>query len=158
MKRMLALLMALMLLCGTALAEAPRLSDRLFACTKQALLCLASGEYERLVTGLPFADVAPSAKEWKRFAGNFSDLKKVQTDYAVAYWRGSVWCITVPDHTPRDGSVEALVLTSGDGASFNGYRYATWGKIQKEYLSSDHVCWSEEYLGGDAMVMADSAG
>ena len=155
MKRMLALLMALMLLCGTALAEAPRLSDRLFACTKQALLCLASGEYERLVTGLPFADVAPSAKEWKRFAGNFSDLKKVQTDYAVAYWRGSAWCIAVPVHTPRDGSVEALVLTSGDGASFNGYRYATWSQVENGYNASDRVLWNVEYVGGTPTVVAD---
>lgn len=158
MKKMLALLLAIALICCASAVAAPKLSDRLFACTKQALQCLSSGEYERLVTGLPFADVAPSAKEWKRFAGNFSDLSRVQTDYAVAYWRGDSWCVAVPVRAPADGGVEVLVLTSGDGKAFNGYRYSTWGRIQQEYRDSDHVCWNEEYMGGDAMVMADSAG
>ncbi len=58
---------------------------------------------------------------------------------------------------PSNGGVEVLVLTSADGKTFNGYRYATWSKVQREYRASDHVCWNEEYVGGDAMVMADSA-
>lgn len=157
MKKMIALSLALILLGSAALAGAPKLSDRLFACAKQALLCLSSGEYERLVTGLPYSDVAPSAREWERFAGNFSDLGDVQTEYAVAYWRGDAWSVAVPVSVPSDGGVEALVLTSGDGACFNGYRYSTWAKVQKEYRDSDHVCWNEEYVEGDAMLMADSA-
>lgn len=156
MKKMIALMLALLMLGASALADVPKLSDRLFTRAKEALVCLSSGEYERLVTGLPFSDAAPSASEWERFAGNFSDLSGVQSDYAVAYWRGESWFVAVPVHTPSDADVEVLVLTSGDGDAFNGYRYSTWGKVQKEYRDSDFVRWNEEYLGGNAMVMADS--
>ena len=157
MKKIVALSLALALLCCAALADAPKLSDRLFACAKQALLCLSSGEYERLVTGLPYSDVAPSAREWERFAGNFSDLGDVQTEYAVAYWRGDAWYVAVPVAVPSDGGVEALVLSRDAGACFSGYRYCAWAQVQSEYQDSDHVCWNEEYVGGDAMLMADSA-
>ena len=145
-----------MLMLGTvALAAAPQLSDSLFSSAKQAVAYLASGEYERLVTLLPFSDVAPSAGEWESFAGNYSDLTDIQSSYAVAFWTGSFWVVAVPVQVPDSGSVEALVLQSEDGDTFTGYRYATWSQVEAAYANSDHVLWNSEYVGGSPTVVAD---
>ena len=154
MKKWICAVLALMLIGATALA-APQLSDSLFSSAKQAVGYLASGEYERLVTLLPFSDVAPSASEWESFAANYSSLSSVQSDYAVAFYTGSVWVVAVPVQVPDSGSVEVLALSSDDGASFNGYRYATWSQVESACQQSDHVIWNEEYVGGTPTVVAD---
>ena len=154
MKKFLCLVLALMMI-GSAAFAVPQLSDSLFSSAKQAVSYLASGEFERLVTLLPFSDVAPSAAEWERFAGNFSTLSDVQTDYAVAFWTGSVWVLAVPVHVPDSGNVETLVLGSEDGSSFIGYRYASWSRIESEYASSNHVIWNKEYVPSAPTIVAD---
>ena len=70
MKRNMTIALVLMLLCVaiTAQAEVPQISDDLFSCAKKAVVYLSSGEYERLVTLLPFSGDAPSASEWQNFA------------------------------------------------------------------------------------------
>lgn len=156
MKKFICILMIICLMCPVTLADAaPAISGNLLNCAKQALNCLASGEYERLVNSLPFSGVSPSASEWKSFAGNFSDLSDIQKDYAVAYWTGSCWSIAVPVQEPDSGNIEVLVLSSDDGGTFSGYRYAEWSQIQSEYNSSDHVVWDEEYVGASPMVFVD---
>ena len=155
MKKVLCLALAMLLIGTIAMADAPQFSDGLFSSAKQAVKYLASGEYERLVTLLPFSDVAPGAAEWESFAANYADLSSVQTDYAVAFWTGSVWVVAVPIQEPVDGSVEALALSSEDGEAFNGYRYATWSKIESAYSQSSHVLWNDEYVGGTPTVVAD---
>lgn len=155
MKKLLCIVMVCLLVGTTALAGAPKLSDGLFGSAKKAVGYLASGEYERLVTLLPFSDVAPSASEWERFADNYSNLGHIQSDYAVAFWNGSIWVVAVPLQVPDSGSVEVLALSSEDGDSFNGYRYATWSQIEKACSDSDRVVWNREYVGESAMVVAD---
>ena len=147
--------LALLLIGATALAAAPQLDDGLFLSARKAMGCLSSAEYERVVTLLPFSDVAPSAAEWERFAGNFSTLDNAQTDYAVAYWTGSLWKLAVPAQNPDSGDVEVLVLSSEDGSSFTGYRYATWDQVETDLGSSDHVTWNKEYVGSAPVVVAD---
>ena len=154
MKKLVCCVLLLMLLSAPALAV-PKLSDDLFGAAKQAVDYLASGEYERLVTLLPFSDVAPGASEWESFAGNYDDLSHVQSEYAVAFWNGSTWVVAVPVQTPDSGSVEVLALSSEDGKSFDGYRYATWSQIEKACAKSDHVLWNDEYLEGTPNVVAD---
>lgn len=155
MKKTICWVLALLLIGSLALADAPQFSDGLFSGAKQAVKYLSSGEYERIVTLLPFSDVAPSAAEWESFAANFRNLSSVQTDYAVAFWSGSVWVVAVPIQEPADGSVEVLALSSEDGATFNGYRYATWSQIESAYGQSSHVIWNDEYVGGTPTVIAD---
>lgn len=155
MKKLLCMVLIGLLVGATALAAAPQFSDSLFDSAKQAVAYLASGEYERLVNLLPFSDVAPSASEWENFAGNYSDLNNVQDDYAVAWWTGNVWILAVPVQVPDSGSVEVLALSSEDGATFAGYRYATWGRVVEEYSASEKVLWKQEYLGGTPTVIAD---
>lgn len=155
MKKFICAVLALMLLCATAQAAAPQLSGSLFSSAKQAVGYLASGEYERLVTLLPFSDIGPSASEWESFAGNYSNLGDIQSEYAVAFWTGSIWVVAVPMQVPDSGSVEVLALSSEDGISFNGYRYATWSQVEKAYGDSDKVQWDREYLGGNPTVVAD---
>lgn len=159
MKRLLSVLLAVLLLIPSAAAftEVPQFSSTLFECGKQALVYLASGEYERLVTLLPFSDVSPSAAEWQSFAeGNFSSLSDgVQTEYAVAYWTGFLWKLAIPVSEPSSGEVETLVLTSADGVSFTGYRYSTWGDVRNEYLYASYVTWDKEYIGGTPFIAAD---
>ena len=155
MKKALCFILILLLLGSTALAAVPQPDDNLFLCARQAVGYLASAEYERLVTLLPFSDVAPSASEWESFAANFNNLDSVQTDYAVGYWTGSLWKLAVPVQNPDSDDVEVLVLSSEDGVGFTGYRYATWGQVAKEYGGSDHVTWNKEYMGSAPVVYAD---
>lgn len=159
MKRYRLMILAVLLLCMTvsAYADAPQISGNLFSSAKQALVYLASGEYERLVTLLPFSDVSPSASEWQSFAeGNFSSLNgSVQTNYAVAYWNGSCWKVAVPAGTPDHGSVETLVLTSADGNSFTGYRYSSWSNVKSEYESASYVTWNKEYVDSQPTIVID---
>lgn len=155
MKKTLCIILAVLLFGMTALAAVPEPSDSLFTSAKQALVYLGSGEYERLVTLLPFSGDAPSADEWEGFVANFSDLTSVQTDYAVAFWMGSVWAVAVPVQPPENGDVEALVLTSEDGSTFSGYGYAKWSDVEARYSQSDRVVWNVEYLGGAPVIVAD---
>ena len=155
MKKLLCVAMILLLIGTTALAGAPKLSDSLFSASKKAVGYLASGEYERLVTLLPFSDISPSASEWERFADNYSNRKHIQSDYAVAFWTGSIWVVAVPLQVPDSGSVEVLALSSEDGETFNGYRYATWSQIERAYADSDRVLWDREYLGDAATIEMD---
>ena len=104
---------------------------------------------------LPFSGAAPSASEWAACASGFSGLNGVQTDYAVAYWAGGSWRIAVPIQAPTDGGVEVFMLTSADGATFNGYRRATWYQVEGEMQTSDHVLWDREYVGEAPQVFVD---
>lgn len=144
-----------LLVCAAARADAPKLSDDLFSRAKQAVGYLSSGEYERLVTLLPFSDVAPSAAEWQSFADNFSNLSHAQSEYAVAYWTGSVWKLAVPAQAPDRGDVETLVLSSEDGKTFSGYHYTRWSKVEREYSGCDRVQWNREYIDGTPTLLSD---
>ena len=151
------LIIALLLFCTAgALAEVPSLSEGLFKAAKSALTSLASGEYDKVVTTLPFSDISPSADEWRSFAqGSFSSLTGAspQTKYAVAYWTGRIWKLAVPVAEPANSGVEALVLASEDGRTFTGYACASWGSVQKEFESSAYVSWNKEYNASTSVVI-----
>ena len=149
------LAMALVLCAAAQATGAPQFSSALFDSGKAAMGYLASGEYERLVTLLPFSGVAPGAAEGESFAANFQNLASVQSDYAVAWWAGTTWRLAVPAQAPDSGEVEALVLTSEDGVSFDGYRYALWAQVEQAYAGSDHVLWDQEYVGDAPLVFVD---
>jgi len=157
MKRLAAAFLLLLILIGSvdAYAEVPQLSENLLTCAKQALVYLSSGEYERLVTLLPFSGVAPAASEWESFAtGNFTTLDDgVQTEYAVAYWTGSAWKVAVPVDEPSEGGVETMVLTSGDGSTFSGYGFSSWSKVKTEYENASYVTWKREYMESAPMIL-----
>lgn len=150
-----------LILCASACADVPPLSDHLFDCAKGAISALASGEYDRLVTSMPFSDVSPSADEWQSFAqGAFSSLagSNPQTYYAVAYRIGGFWKIAVPVSEPDSDGVEALVLVSEDGNTISGYGRSTWGQIRGEYQSSDYVKWNHEYVSSTSAVIESDPG
>ena len=159
MKHAISLLLAvLLILSATAFAmEVPQIQSDLFICAKQAVGCLVTGEYERLVTLLPFSDVSPSASEWQNFVeGNFIAMPEVaQCEYSVAYWNGNVWKLAVPVCEPVEDTVETLVLTSLDGILFSGYGYATWAEVKSEYLFAPYVTWDVEYLGSAPIITID---
>lgn len=160
MKRILSLVLILLLLISTVAyaSEVPQISEELFTVAKQALTYLASGEYERLVTLLPFSDVSPSASEWKSFfEGNFTAIEDgaVQTEYAVAYWIGSAWNLAIPVSEPNEDTVETIVLTSSDGVSLTGYRFATWAEVKGEYLFASYVVWDKEYIESTPILAVD---
>ena len=157
MKRMLAcLLIALMLFSAAANAEVISLSDKLFKYAKAALSCLAAGDYDQVVTSLPFSDLSPSADEWQNFAEyGFTTLSGAmpQQQYAVAYWSGDCWKVAVPVTEPCNEWVEALVLVSEDGQNFCGYGCASWGQVSSEYQFAEYVRWNEEYFGGTSAII-----
>ena len=159
LKRIVSLALLAALLLSAALAEGvPSISGELFSAAKEALSLLSYGEYARVSEALPFSGGAPSAEEWRQFAGSFSTLDSgtVQRDVSVAYWQGSCWYLAVPVTEPKRDSVEALVLRSDDGASFSGYKYATLGDVKAGYQASDYVTWNEEYVAGTPVIIADS--
>ena len=151
------LLAALLVVCASsAYAQVPSLSGSLFQYAKSALTNLASGDYQKVVTSLPFSDVSPSADEWRNLAeGSFSSLSgsSPQTRYAVAYWIGNVWKVAVPVSEPSSGGVETLVLVSEDGKTFTGYGCSSWKKVTGEFQSSDYVSWNEEYNASTSVVV-----
>lgn len=157
MKRLIScmLIVAVLFCTAAAQAEVPSLSEKLFKYAKAALSCLASGEYDKVVTGLPFSDISPSADEWRSFAqGNFSSLPaNPQSKYAVAYWTGHSWKVAVPVAEPASGSVETLVLLSEDGSSFSGYGCTTWSKVEGEYRNSNYVSWNDEYNASTSVII-----
>ena len=154
MKKKWLILLALMLAMARALA-APQLSDSLFSAAKQAAEYLASSDYDRLAGAMPFSGASPSEAEWASFAGNYHCSGHAQQKYAVGYWTGGGWRIAVPIETPDDPDVEVLLLTSADGVTFSGYRYASWGQGEQEYADSDHVIWNSEYVSATPRVFAD---
>ena len=155
MKRILLAVMALLLASPVALAGTPKLSEALIDSAKQALVALADGDCEGLTDRLPFSEEGPTDAQWQKLTTLYADLSAVQTDYAVAFWTGSVWIIAVPVQPPSDGSVEALAFSSGDGTTFKACRYATWDKVENAYSDCSRVIWDKEYVGGSATVEAD---
>lgn len=151
MKRFLccALIAALLIAAAApAFADVPTLSSNMITYAKAALKCLAAGDYERVVTGLPFSGMSPSAEEWRSFAqGAFTGLagSSPQTKYAVAFWTGRAWRVCVPVSEPNSGGVDTLVLSSEDGSSFTGYACASWDSVCGAYQSADYVIWEDEY-------------
>ena len=135
MKRWLCAALILALLTSAGALAAPELSGKLVKAAKSAVGYLASGEYERLVTLLPFSGVAPGAAEWERFARNYDAISK--GGKPVAYWKGGCWNIAVPVSGGDDA--EALMLLSEDGSTFTVYRYATWSQAKDEYRNSDET-------------------
>lgn len=150
------LLLISVCLIAAARAEVPQISEIMFSNAKQALACLAEGEYEQILSLLPFSAVSPSASEWQNFAeSNFTTLTDgVQTEYAVAYWTGTVWKLAVPATEPNDSSIETLVLTTADGVTFTGYRYAAWSEVFIEYQAASYVVWNKEYIPAQPFVIA----
>ena len=139
-----------------ALADVPALNAQMFNYAKAALSCLANGDYDRVVTGLPFSGLSPSADEWRSFAqGAFTDLSgsSPQTKYAVAYWTGRIWRVAVPVSEPNSDGVETLVLSSEDGSTFTGYACASWGGVRGECQSADYVSWNEEYSASTSAIV-----
>ena len=154
------LIVILAVMSASALAEVPSLSEGLFRYAKGALVSLASGAYDKVVTSLPFSDVSPSADEWRSFArGSFSSLTDgdPQTKYAVAYWTGRAWKVAVPVSTPDSGSVETLVLLSEDGSTFSGYACASWSSVCSEYQNSNYVVWNDEYNASVSAIVEPDA-
>ena len=140
MKRKLCIaLAALTLAWSVAGMAAPELSKALLKTAQSAAGYLASGEYERLVTLLPFSGIAPGAAEWARFARNYGTLTHVEPEGAVAYWKGESWIIAVPMASEIDENTEALMLLSEDGKTLTGYRYATWDQVEREYARCDEA-------------------
>ncbi len=156
-RRLLGCLLICALLGGAgALAEVPRLSEGMFKYAKNTLACLGSGDYDKIVTAVPFSDVSPSADEWAGLAeGAFTSLSgsTPQKKYAVAYWTGEAWKIAVPVVEPSSADVEALVLFSEDGKTFSGYSCANWDKVEKEYRKAEYVQWNEEYNGSTSVII-----
>ncbi|NLF28536.1 MAG: hypothetical protein GX592_11625 [Clostridiales bacterium] len=153
-----ALLLLAVLLTAAAYADSvPAISNDLFADAKEALSLLSYGEFQRVSELLPFSGDAPDASEWERFADTFETLNSgtVQREVSVAFWINATWYLAVPVSKPDRGSVEAFVLSSADGETFSGYKYTTWGNVEKGYEASDYVKWNKEYVAGTPIVIGD---
>ena len=157
MKKIISCILIAVLLCSAAaFAEVPKLSENMFKYAKNAVLALANGRYDKLVTSLPFSDVSPRGDEWRELAeGAFSDLpgSEPQTLYAVAYWMGTAWKIAVPVFDPVDAEIETLELISADGKTFNGYNFALWGQVAQALQASPYVAWNQEFISSTSVFI-----
>ena len=154
MKKWLACMVALALLCAFALAEGvPGISNDLFSDAKEALSLLSYGEYQKVADLLGLGEAA----DWETFAGEFKTLDSgtVQREVSVAWWTGNAWLLAVPVSEPKSAGVEAIVFTSADGSAFSGYQRSDWGSVQSAYAGSSYVTWNEEYVAGTPVVIAD---
>ena len=153
MKKLMAAILALMLLTAGALAESgvPSLNDQLFQDAKDALVMFESGDYSSAAELLGFADAA----ELEKFiTGNYKTFGSgVQTAVSVAWYNGSSWLLAVPLYEPASPDVETLVLTtvSTDASAFCGYMYAPWSDVEAALAECDYVIWNEEYTSADSV-------
>lgn len=158
-KRILAAILAALLLFASALAESspPKLSDDLFAQAKEALSRLSYGEYAQISGLLSWSSSAPETSFWEGLAGKFRTLNNgtVQRDVAVGWWAGSAWYIAVPLAEPNSEQVEAMVFASSDGQRFSGAAKSLWGDVRDAYESSDFVRWNVEYVAGTPVIEND---
>lgn len=156
MKKILILLLIAVMLMTNAFAEVISLSDQLFMHAKSALSLLAAGNYDQVVTSIPFSGFAPGPDEWRSLTEfSFTTLKGSlpQQQYAVAYWIGNSWKVAVPVSEPNSDWVETLVLVSQDGLSFSGYGCSSWGQVSMEYQMAEYVRWNQEYFGGTSAII-----
>ena len=159
MKRLICCMLITALLIAAAApayAAVPTLGPKMISYAKAALKCLAAGDYERVVTGLPFSGLSPSAEEWRSFAqGAFTGLSgsSPQTKYAVAFWTGRAWRVCVPVSEPNSGGVDTLVLSSEDGSTFTGYGCTSWDAVRAAYQSADYVAWDAEYSASTSAIV-----
>lgn len=153
MKKLMAAILAFMLLTAGALAEnsVPALNEQLFRDAKDALVMFENGDYTTASELLGFADAA----ELEKFiTGNYKTLGNgVQTAVSVAWYNGSSWQLAVPLYEPASPDVETLVLTtiSSDASAFYGYMYAPWSDVEAALAECDYVIWNEEYTSGDSV-------
>ena len=157
MKRLLAaaLALALLLLPMAALA-AP--SDKMFLSAKQALNLISYGEYQKAIDKLKVSSGEPTAEDFEQFIADNLDsvfYGSVQNTVAVAYKKGSGWKLAVPVEEPDSGAVQALVLKSKNGKSFDGYTAMTWSDVRMEVDESGSVTWNEAYEPGTLVIVAD---
>lgn len=153
--RLIRLLTAVLLFSLCTARAVPGFDTDLFLSASEALYDLSVGDYDGVVTCLPFSDLPPDIDEWRSFSReSLRTLKdsRVQTDFQVAYWYASHWRVAVPLHSPAEDDTEVFVLISEDGEVFSGYACARWGDIQKDIGFSDHVIRSTDLLPGSASV------
>lgn len=153
MKKLMAAMLALVLLAAGALAEnaVPALNGQLFEDAKDALVMFENGDYASAAELLGFADAA----ELEKFiTGNYKTFGNgVQTSVSVAWYSGSSWRLAVPLYEPASPDVETLVLTtiSTDASAFYGYVYAPWSDVESALAECDYVIWNEEYTNSDSV-------
>ena len=148
MKRILMIILAMAVLCGSAaLAESGRIDDQLFNTAKQALFYLDTGDYETASTLLGNVD-ADTLKAL--VAENFTTLGGglAQTRISVAFYVSGHWFLAVPTAEPSMPEVEALVLNCGPGDAVLEARYLLWSDVELGLDAAEAVIWNEEYIPG----------
>ncbi len=139
------------------LTSAKALDDSLFDSAKEALTLMSYGEYEKALNKLDFVN-PPSEADFEDFVCFELDdvlTQAVQTDVAVSFRRGKKVYLAIPVEEPSSRDVETLVLSSSNGAQFDGYRAATWGDVTKLANDDAGAVWNEPYDPGTLVVVPD---
>lgn len=156
MKKKIVLLLLTALLC-VPLAARAELKDALFDRAKQAVNLLSYGEYQKAIDKLAFSDNEPTADDFERFVEDNLDgvFSAVQSRVAVGYKKGSSWRLAVPVEEPSYGGVQALVLRSKDGKTFDAYTASSWRDVMADVDESASVVWNEAYEADDPVFLTD---
>ncbi len=157
-KRWTALLLSAALLAATPLlVSAKTLDEALFDNAKEALTLISYGEYQKALDKLDFVN-PPSEADFEDFVCFELDAaltQAVQTDVAVAYHKGKKLYLAIPVEEPSSRDVETLVLSSSDGAQFDGYKSDTWGDVTKLVKDDAAAVWNEPYDPGTLVIVPD---
>lgn len=139
-------------------ALAKELDKKLFANAKEAVNLISYGEYKKALKKLGLSTEKESVQKLEALAEDSLSSAfygDVQTDVAVSYKTGKGYKLAVPIESPDMGNVEALVLLSKDGQSFNNYSAMLWNDVLDEVSGSDSVTWNEAYEKNRPVIVAD---
>ena len=150
-------LSAVLLAAMPLLVSAKTLNEALFDHGKEALTLISYGEYRKALKKLDFVN-PPSEADFEDFVCFDLDAvltQAVQTDVAVSYHKGKKVYLAIPVEEPTSRDVETLVLSSSDGAQFDGYKAATWGDVMKLVRDDAAAVWNEPYDPGTLVIVPD---
>lgn len=160
-KKMMALVLCILLLGTTALAEMTP-QDQCFMRAKDALYALAQGDTGLALEKLAFSYASDdqSDEAFLQFVKDYLPLlsaETVQTEVAVCYYEAvsTMWLMAIPISEPTSDDVMALVLLSSDFSTFCGYAALSWAEVNEGTALSDNVWWNTEYDAGRATLYAD---
>ena len=160
MRKWIAAILALALLLAPAPGQAVSASssNKLFASAKQAVGLIGYGEYQKALKALGLPSDPDSVDALDAFVQ--VDLSSaldgdVQKTVAVLFAVAGGYELAVPIEPPDMPDVQALVLTSTDGKTFDSYTEMDWGDVEIELRLSDSVVWNKAYVPDMPVVVAD---
>ena len=152
MKKLIAVMLAFMLLCMYAGAELIMPDDFTFQNAKNALSCAAGRRYSE-VSAILGRDVSGQLETLLETGAPEVYQHGVQTEVAVAWLEGHTWYLAIPLAAPEYNAQNTLVYTLDQNGGFSGVQLLRWHEVESRYKPSVQVVWNTEYNPGYIIVI-----